>query len=498
MNTSFSLLLSKYNIDHSLDIGNFNESVSSGELVDSSIDVNQGDILLLNINNPDKLIKYVEDGLARKPSYILTGNYPETSSINMQKYVHNLEERPKVPYTRIIRIDDFSNFVQELVSMKYPTYKTKNLYGITGTNGKTTSCYFTKILLGEMNTEFIGTTEAGAMSKVTKMPSLTTPNFIPVAKYIQENKDKDNFIIEVSSHAIIQQRLDGIKFDVTSFTNLSQDHLDFHKSLEEYFKAKKILFSTEKSKFGIIFSNEWGLKLAEEIDIDFVTVGFRSSDFASFNIHQQDTHSTEGELLIDGKKYKVTLPISGPGVVENFLIAISNTYFLNTSFEKALNNIQNLSLPEGRYHSISKNKINIIVDYAHTPEALDKLLIFAKQHYQKVTVVFGCGGSRDSSKRELMGKSSQIADSIILTSDNSRDENPETIIKAILKGIDQKEKVLTVVDRREAIETSLRECSQEEVVIIAGRGHESSQEIKGKHIPFKDIDVVEEILRGSE
>ena len=497
MNTSFSSLLSKYNIENSLDAENFNESVSSGELVDSSIDVNRGDILLLNINNSDKLIKYVEDGLARKPSYILIANYPETSSTNMQKYVHNLEERAKNTYTRIIRINDFSNFVQELVSMKYPTYKTKNLYGITGTNGKTTSCYFTKILLGEMNTEFIGTTEAGAISKVTKMPSLTTPNFIPVAKYIHENNDKDNFVIEVSSHAITQKRLDGIKFDIASFTNLSHDHLDFHKSLEEYFKAKKVLFSTEKSKFGIIFSNEWGLKLAEEIDIDFVTVGFRSSDFASFNIHQQDPYSTEGELVIDGKKYKLILPISGPGVVENFLIAISNTYYLNNCFEDALNNIQNLSLPEGRYQSISKSKINIIVDYAHTPEALNKLLIFAKQHYPKVTVVFGCAGSRDSSKRELMGKSSQIADSIILTTDNSRDENPETIIKAILKGIDQKEKVLTVVDRRKAIETSLRECSQEEVVVIAGKGHESSQEIKGKHIPFKDIDVVEEILRSS-
>lgn len=498
MNTSFSSLLSKYNVKHSLDTENFNESLFSGELVDSSIDVNRGDILLLDINNPDRLIKYVEDGLANKPSYIFIANYPETSSITIQNYLYNLEKRTKAAPTRVIRIDDYSNFVQELVSLKYPTYKTKNLFGITGTNGKTTSCYFTKILLGEMNTEFIGTTEAGAMSKVTKMPSLTTPNFIPVAKYIQENKDKDNFIIEVSSHAMIQKRLNGIQFDIASFTNLSQDHLDFHKSLEEYFEAKKLLFSSEKSKFAIIFSNEWGLKLAEKLDIDFVTVGFRSSDFASFNVHQQDSFSTEGELLIDGKKYNLLLPISGPGAIENFLIAITNTYYLQNSFEDSLNNIKHLCFPEGRYQSISKNTKNIIIDYAHTPEALNKLLYFAKKHYQKVTVVFGCGGNRDSSKRELMGRSSQIADSIILTSDNPRDENPEIIIKAILKGIDQKEKVLIVVDRREAIEISLRECRKEEVVIIAGRGHESYQEIKGEYIPLKDINVVEEILRGAE
>jgi len=498
MSTYLNSLLSKYNFEPSLKAKDFNDTFVSADLVDSSIDVKQGDILLLDINNSERLLDYVEDGLVKKPSYIFTPNFSQISSVNKQNKFHDLEIRSKNTNTNIIRIDKFNNFVQELVSMKYPTYKTKNLYGITGTNGKTTSCYFTKILLGEKFTEFIGTTEAGAMRKVTKMPSLTTPNFIPVAKYIHENKDKENFIIEVSSHAMVQKRLNGIQFDVASFTNLSQDHLDFHESLNEYFEAKKLLFSTENSKFGVIFSNEWGLKLIEEIDIDFVSVGFRRSDFAYFDILHQDSLSTKGELSIDGKKYKISLPISGPGVVENFLIAISNTYFLNNSFEKALSNIENLRFPEGRYQSISKNNKTIIIDYAHTPEALNKLLLFAKKYYQKVTVVFGCGGNRDSSKRELMGRSSQIADSIVLTSDNPRDENPESILEGILKGIDQKEKVLTVVDRKEAIEVSLKECRRNEVVIIAGRGHEDFQEIDGKSIPFKDIDIVQEILKGEK
>ena len=341
MSISFSSLLSKYKFDQSLKAKNFNESLLSGDLVDSSVDVKQGDILLLDINNPERILDYVEDGLAKKPSYIFIPNFSQKFRDNKKNKLHDLVNNSKNTDTRVIRIDQFSSFVQEIVSMKYPTYKTKNLYGITGTNGKTTSCYFTKILLGEKFTEFIGTTEAGAMSKVTKMPSLTTPNFVPVAKYIHENKDKENFIIEVSSHAMTQKRLNGIQFDLASFTNLSQVHLDFHKSLDDYFEAKKLLFSSEKSKFGIIFSNEWGLKLIEEIDIDFVSVGFRKSDFAFFNVLHEDSSSTKGELSIDGKKYKISLPISGPGVIENFLIAISNTYLLNNSFEDALSNIKN-------------------------------------------------------------------------------------------------------------------------------------------------------------
>ena len=285
-----------------------------------------------------------------------------------------------------------------------------------------------------------------------------------------------------------------LKFKICSFTNLSQDHLDFHLSMDDYFKAKQSLFNSDRTKLAIIFSNDWGIKLANSLNIDYVTVGFNSKDFSSFQVTNQEAHTTEGNLTIDGNRYDLQIPLSGPGMLENFLVAITNAYFSNQSFSYTLGNIQNLTYPEGRYQCIKDGTKNIIVDYAHTPKALESLLSFSKQHYKRVTVVFGCGGNRDTTKRQLMGNSSEIADSIILTSDNPRDENPESIIEAILKGIENKKSVSVIVNRREAIEKAIREAEEEEAVIIAGRGHESFQEVAGDYIKFKDSEVVSEIL----
>ena len=202
--------------------------------------------------------------------------------------------------------------------------------------------------------------------------------------------------------------------------------------------------------------------------------------------------------MIDDKKYDLSLPISGPGTIENFLIAITNVYFSSDNFDENLKNIQYLQLPDGRYQLIEHLNKNIIIDYAHTPTAMMELLNFAKKNYSNITVLFGCGGNRDSSKRNKMGKAAEIADSIILTSDNPRDENPEMIIEAILSGVTQKEKVSIIVDRQDAIKEAVERCKNEEVVIIAGRGHESYQEINGKFLPFKDADLVYELLKGEK
>ena len=374
----------------------------------------------------------------------------------------------------------------------------KNLYGITGTNGKTTSCHFIQILLGEQNTEFIGTTKAEEIQQVTIMPSLTTPTFIPIAKYIEKNNEKENFILEISSHALAQDRLNDLRFEISSFTNLSQDHLDFHLSMDQYFEAKQTLFNSDRTEFAIIFSSDWGTKLTKSLNIDFVTVGFSSKDFASFEVINQKADVTEGSLTIDGHMYDLKLPISGPGIVENFLIAVTNAYFSTESFSSTLENIERLTYPEGRYQCINDGIKNIIIDYAHTPKALETLLKFSKKNYRRVTVVFGCGGNRDTTKRELMGNSAELADAIILTSDNPRDENPESIIEAILMGINDKGMVSVVINRSEAIEKAIKEAEEGEVVVIAGRGHEHLQEIGGNFIELKDIDVVNEVLKGQE
>ena len=457
------------------------ESLDLVDIVDSSIDVKENDIVFISTKNEEDCQKFVAEAIEKKAGYIFT-------YLNL-----------KLSHENVYSAQDFDGLLSSLSTFKYPQYKEKNTFGVTGTNGKTTTCHFLNILLGESKSEFVGTTTGKAMESVTKMPSLTTPTFVPLIKYISRNEEIQNIILEVSSHAIEQNRLSNLKFDKTSFTNLSQDHLDFHTSIDDYFQTKKKLFKPERSKFGIIFSNDWGIKLTKDLSIDYVTVGFESSDFATFKTRRQDKSATEGTLLIDNAKYDLRLPISGPGSVDNFLIAITNAYFSDGSFENYLVNINELRLPDGRYQKLVYKKKNVIIDYAHTPEALSELLTFAKGHYKKVLVLFGCGGNRDVSKREKMGKASEIADSIILTSDNPRDENPEGIIEAILNGISQKEKVTIIVNRKEAIEHAISNIdTEEEVIILTGRGHEAYQEVDGKFLPFNDYVVAEEILKGEK
>jgi len=455
--------------------------LNSVDIVDSSVDVKKDDIVFISTKNEEQCRKFVEESIEKKAGFIFT---PLNLSLD---------------YKNVIKAEKFDTLLSTLSSIKYPEYTNKNTYGITGTNGKTTTCHFLKILLGNNKSEFVGTTTWEQMQSVTKMPSLTTPTFIPLIKYVSRNEEIENIILEVSSHSIEQNRLSNLEFDRTSFTNLSQDHLDFHSSIDDYFETKKKLFSSGRSKFGIIFSNDWGLKLTKNLNVDYVTVGFESSDFATFKVDEQDESSTEGTLFIDQSKYNLRLPISGPGTVENFLIAITNTYFSDGNFDDYLVNVSELDLPVGRYQKTIYKKKNVIVDYAHTPEALRELLVFSKSHYKKVTVVFGCGGNRDPSKREYMGGASEIADSIILTSDNPRDENPEKIIETILRGVNHKEKVSIIVDRKEAIDHAIANLNiEEEVVVVAGRGHELYQEVSGKFIPFSDIGAVEEALKGYE
>ena len=474
IDSSAKSVLVRYDLPFDLDY------LSKVNIVDSSKDVSKGDIVFISSKEKEKCSKYVTESVNKEASYIFV---PINLGFNNEKvYLKN----------------NLQTILGEITSLRYPDYKEKNIFGVTGTNGKTTTCQFINILLGTNESEFIGTTKGEEISTVTQMPILTTPTFLPLVKYIDNKKHVSNFIIEVSSHSLEQNRLNDLKFKQTSFTNLSQDHLDFHLSIEDYFLAKKKLFQPDTTEFAIVFSNEWGKKLINGLEVDYVTVGFESSDFATFNIHDQNNSYTTGTLRIDDQKYDLSLPISGPGTIENFLLAITNVYFSSDNFDENLDNINNLKLPDGRYQLIEHSNKNIIIDYAHTPTALAELLNFAKKNYSNTTVLFGCGGKRDSSKRNKMGEAAEIADAIILTSDNPRDENPEKIIEAILSGITQKEKVSIIVDRNDAIKQAVKKCKNEEVLIIAGRGHELYQEINGKFLPFKDADLVYEILKGEE
>jgi len=444
----------------------------------SSVDVQNNDIAFISSKDDERTRKYIKDSIDRNASYVF---------VDCDFGIDN----PKV-----ITLNNFDEVYREIVSLRYPAYKNKSFHAVTGTNGKTTVASYIKTLMGGETVEFIGTTQAKLLDEVTHMPGLTTPEFIDIARIASKADSKERFILEVSSHSLVKERLGDIFFDVASFTNLSNDHLDFHKDLEDYFNAKCLLFEKSKSKFGVITSGFWGDKLMERIDIDYVSVGFTKEDFASFYPTKWEPHSIEGNLFIDGKKEKLILPIYGAGAIENFLVACVNVYLVENSTDMILENVKNLKNPKGRYQPLPKSEGSIIIDYAHTPEALISTIEFTKRFHKEVVVVFGCGGDRDPTKRELMGRAASEADKIILTSDNPRNEDPQEIINDILKGIINKKDVEIVVDRSEAIAKAINENQSEEVILILGRGHESHQEIKGQFIDFDDYKVALSVLEN--
>lgn len=376
--------------------------------------------------------------------------------------------------------------------------------GVTGTNGKTSITTFISEILKNNNKEvglvgtikiFDGKNEVGSSS--------TTPESVDLQKYFNRMLDNncDYCAMEVSSHSLVLNRVDATQFKIGIFTNLTPDHLDFHKDLEDYRQAKEKLFYKTSVANIINIDDEGGRKIYDNIkslEIPAYTYGIdNEADFMAKDINISDK-GVSYKLVTPTYEEDVFVPVPGKFTVYNTLAVIAGCYMLNIDKDVIINSLKNTNGVAGRFETVQNNKgISVIVDYAHTPDALENILNTAREFAKgNIITVFGCGGDRDTTKRPLMGAIAQkLSDVCIVTSDNPRTEDPKLIIDDILIGLDKEDKnYKVVIDRKEAIESAVKMAKEKDVVIIAGKGHENYQIIgKVKH-HFDDKEIVSDCL----
>lgn len=379
---------------------------------------------------------------------------------------------------------------------EYPQNKIK-MIGITGTNGKTTSSYMIEKLLGEENCARFGTIEYKIGNEIIKAPN-TTPEASELIKLISMAYEKKlkYVVMEVSSHALDLGRVNGICFDYAMFTNLTQDHMDYHKNMENYYQAKKKLFYKLKSKDNAVINIDdlYGKRLFNELNSEnILTYGMNNGLLQIKNINNNFILSYKN---ID---YKIEPKVIGDFNIYNILGSIGIALKIGVNIEDIISKIEILKPAPGRFEPVIEGQnFHVIVDYAHTPDALENVLKTAlkiKKH--KLITVFGCGGDRDATKRPLMAKiAEKYSDIIILTSDNPRTEEPLKILNEVKDGF-EKNNHFIIVDRKEAIKKAIELASKYDIVLIAGKGHEDYQILGNKKIHFDDREVAREFLHRS-
>lgn len=375
-----------------------------------------------------------------------------------------------------------------------------HLVGITGTNGKTSVSYFIKKILENAGKKvgIIGTNEilVGDKEVGIKSSTPTTPNSLELRKIFAKMVEMgaEYVVMEVSSHALDLHRVEGLTYDVGVFTNLTRDHLDYHKTMENYFFAKKKLFSI--SKFGVINQDdEYGNRILEEDRNNKLSIGTKNADLLAKDI-EIDEKGVKFNVLYDGNEYPVRLPVSGMFSVYNGLCAFGGALGLGITPDRVAEGLSKADGVLGRLERVDTNTdYSVIIDYAHTPDGLENVLSAVNSFKKgRCIAVFGCGGDRDATKRPIMGEiGTKMADIAIITSDNPRCEDPKKIIEDIVSGaVDGKYTV--VENRKEAIGYALSLAQKDDIVLLLGKGQETYQIIGKDKIHFDEREIVKEIL----
>lgn len=379
------------------------------------------------------------------------------------------------------------------------------IIGITGTNGKTSCSQFLGQLLEQCG--IIGTLGWGAWGQLI-FTGYTTPDALMTQEILAEgvNQHWQSLAMEVSSHGIAEHRIGGIRFKGVVLTNISRDHLDFHGSMAAYIDTKKALFALPDTEFAVInlddtYSDEFIAVIPDHTAIWGFSIGSKVIAHANiFQVYAENIiHLTEGlrfDVCIQEQRQVVQVPLYGEFNVENLLAVITVMLALGHSLAEIAEKVRVLQPVMGRMQRFGDQESALIfVDYAHTPDALHKALISARQHCKnKLWVVFGCGGDRDAGKRPEMGSiAEQHADQVIITDDNPRSENPAQITEDILSGC-HSDAICVIHDRAEAIRQAILSASADDCIVIAGKGHELYQEYNSQKLPFSDAKAVIQVL----
>ena len=379
------------------------------------------------------------------------------------------------------------------------------LIGVTGTNGKTSVCQYVAQLLKETGTPcgVLGTLGYG-MPGALQPATHTTPDAVQVNRVLSRILKQDGraAVMEVSSHALDQGRVDNLTMTGAVLTNLTRDHLDYHGSMEAYGAAKARLFEREELHFSVInFDDPFGRQLFEQLE--------GKCDRVRYSLHEAQTElwlrefrpTDEGfDADVDGEwgRFSVSVPLMGSFNASNVLAAMATALTLGVPVERVQQAAGRLVAPPGRLERFGgANGVRVVVDYAHTPDALANALTALRPHVAgDLICVFGCGGDRDSGKRpEMAREAEKLADRVVVTDDNPRSEDPRAIAQDILAGFSDSAQVSVIHDRAEAIQSAIRSATPNDLVLIAGKGHEAYQEIAGQKYPFSDAEQVRHILK---
>jgi len=377
--------------------------------------------------------------------------------------------------------------------------------GVTGTNGKTTTAFLLRALLEAdgRQTGLLGTVTS-VIGGIEHPVQRTTPEAIDLQRTFRTMVDLGDVAcsMEVSSHALELHRADAIDFAVAIFTNLTQDHLDFHPTMEDYFQAKRRLFLGARPGRAVVnIDGHYGARLGAELDDPITFALDRDASYRAIDVR---TGLDGSRFRVRGPDGEVELrsPLRGRFNVYNMLGAFAASRELGVALDTAVDAIETAGQVPGRFQPVDEGQeFAVLVDYAHTPDSLENVLRAARELGEgRLHLVFGAGGDRDRGKRPLMGEiAGRLADRVIVTSDNPRSEDPEAIIDEILAGIGPAHPdVEHSVDRREAIVQAISAARRGDVVVIAGKGHEQGQEFEGgRKVPFDDATVAREVLRGA-
>jgi UDP-N-acetylmuramoyl-L-alanyl-D-glutamate--2,6-diaminopimelate ligase len=407
------------------------------------------------------------------------------------------------PAVVIIKTNNTRKLLAQIASrfFDHPSKKLR-VIGVTGTKGKTTTTFMIKSIL-EKNGFKVGLvgTIANYIGSKQIAADRTTPESLNLQEMFADmiKQGIDTVVMEVSSHSLDLQRVEAIYFDIAVFTNLSQDHLDYHKNFENYFEAKAKLF--KQCKHAIInIDDTYGKRLVNKTSVPTTTFGIENeADLKADDIKIKPSGT---QFYLSSKKNSTTINVPIPGIfsVYNALAAIAVCQFYDAKDSDILQGLKDLQVPGRAEIAVTNPKFTVMVDYAHSPDSLDNILkavrVYAKG---RIVCIFGCGGDRDRTKRPIMGEiAGNMADFTIITSDNPRTEDPASILSEIEEGIKRtKSEYKVILDRRQAIEFAINNAQQDDMIIIAGKGHETYQIFKSETIHFDDREVAKEIYNAA-
>lgn len=450
---------------------------------------------MINIKSDSRKIKEGDIFVALKGISSNGEDYIESAINNgASKIILESDNKYSVP---TIKVDDAREYLVNYLKENYGSYLNEmTLIGITGTNGKTTTAYLIYQMLNKLGVKcgYIGTIGYYLEEKVCDLPN-TSPDICEIYDMLINAYDNDYKVVvmETSSQGLAMGRLDSIKFDYALFTNLTQDHLDYHESMENYALAKRKLFNNLKENgLGIINSDDSSnsyFKIG-----NYVEYGFNNNDYKILDYNLD--YKIRFSLDIKGNKYSIESNLIGKYNMYNLLCAIALVNQMNIDINKIIDVVKNLQAPPGRTDIIKYKNNLIIIDYAHTPDAMENIYNLVKEiNKGNVYTVFGCTGDRDRTKRPIMMElATNNSKYVILTSDDLHNEDFSRIVSDTVEGIN-KNNYEVIMDRGKAIEKALGLLSNEDILLILGKGHEEFIILRDKKIPFNDKKHVEKLLK---